>query len=80
MGYVQTVAYHRSGYALGNVGPYWQALTGSDNYNLSFAKASQLQSPALRFRHCLLTNTIYGRMESLGVVTWDKLYILYNMS
>ncbi|KDP46607.1 hypothetical protein JCGZ_04541 [Jatropha curcas] len=55
----------------------WREFTGEVNYNPRDSKASKLKKPSLRYIHKFLSNTIFGRSESDGVLSLNELYFLW---
>ncbi|KDP30110.1 hypothetical protein JCGZ_18398 [Jatropha curcas] len=55
----------------------WQDLTGEINYNPRYSKAFKLRNPAMRYIHKFLSNTIFGRSESDGVLSLNELYFIW---
>ncbi len=58
---------------------FWGLLTKSDSYDSSSSKSSKLRNPCFRYVHRVMSNTLFGRGDSDGVVRQSELLFLWNM-
>jgi len=63
-----------------NENEFWHAISdGSGSYQASSAKASFIFNPCLRYLHRFMTNSIFGRGDSMGNIRQSELGFLWAM-
>ena len=58
----------------------WYQLTGHDVYNPRHSKSTKLRNHALRYLHRIMSLSIFGRGDSISVVSKVELFFLWAMT
>lgn len=55
---------------------FWRQLTGKTTYDWEGLKATAIQNPTIRYLHCILASTTFGR-ENTGNVNFRDLFLIF---